>query len=305
MRLDGIHHITAITADAPGNVDFYVRVMGIRMVKKTVNFDLPDVYHLYYADEKGSPGSVLTFFEYPDVPPGRAGAGMIHRIVWRVGEEASLDFWAERLEREGHHVQRDTERLLSADPEGLGLELEIDDSHNDPLVADAPDIPAEHALRGFSGVRAFARTPDRSSSILETLGFDLASDHHPLIGPRRSAFYAIDRPPGGPGIQGAGSVHHIAWACEPKDQAAWRERAQDAGATVTPIIDRFYFKSIYFREPNGVLFEIATLGPGFAIDEPEGALGETLALPPQYEHLRAELEQGLTPVTNPRSRIGG
>ncbi len=159
MRLDGIHHITCITADAPGNVDFYARVLGLRLVKKTVNFDAPDIYHLYYGDERGAPGSILTFFEFPGAAPGRAGAGMIHRLRWRVGSEAALGFWAERLAREGVEVDPTTDaRTLSfRDPEGLGLELSVVDTDDQPLPALAEAIPAEHSLLGFDGVRAYGR----------------------------------------------------------------------------------------------------------------------------------------------------
>src|SRR6187200_455952 len=149
MKLEGIHHITAITADAPGNVDFYARVLGLRLVKKSVNQDDPTVYHLFYADEHGSAGSDLTFFEYPGAARGRAGAGIVHRIVWRVGADAALDFWTARLEREGVAVERTDGGLRFDDPEGLTHELVVDRSGDDPLIADHPEVPAEHALRGF------------------------------------------------------------------------------------------------------------------------------------------------------------
>ncbi len=157
MELDGIHHITCITADAPGNVDFYARLLGLRLVKKTVNFDAPDVYHLYYGDEQGAPGSILTFFEFPDAARGRAGAGMIHRLRWRVASREALEFWSERLEAEGVKVRHDSaaDAILFEDPEGLGLELAVVDSDDPPLRAHAEDIPAEHALLGFDGVRAY------------------------------------------------------------------------------------------------------------------------------------------------------
>src|SRR5215204_3456915 len=170
MKLEGIHHITAITGDAPGNVEFYVGVLGLRMVKKTVNQDDPTVYHLFYADEHGSPGSDLTFFEYPGAAPGRAGDGMVHRVVWRVAGEEALEFWAERLADRGVETQRDHGSLLFSDPEGLHHELLVADISDDPLVADHPEITAEHALQGFHAVRAYSSDPERSRRMLETLG---------------------------------------------------------------------------------------------------------------------------------------
>jgi glyoxalase family protein len=304
VQLHGIHHITAITADAPGNVDFYCRVLGLRMVKKTVNFDAPEVYHLYYADEEGTPGSVLTFFEFPGAAKGRPGPGMVHRIVWRVRDEQSLDFWEERLGSMEIEVNRTGAALHFSDPEGLGLEIVAGSEADDPLKAEAPDIPVEHALTGFQGVRAYSDPPDETRLFLsETLGFEEVEGVHVTSGRRRSA-YALDPAPPEMGVQGAGTVHHIAWATEPNEQQEWRLKVAGAGAHVTPIIDRTYFLSIYFREPGGVLFEIATLGPGFTVDEPLESLGESLTLPERYESLRSRLEASLTPVTNPRTGAG-
>ena len=292
MKLEGIHHVTCITADAPGNVDFYAGVLGLRLVKKTVNQDDPTVYHLFYADERGSAGSDITFFEYPDSPRGRAGAGMVHRIAFRVASNDSLDFWQERVGGE-----RNDGSLVVEDPESLALELVIDDSGEEPLSAKHPEIPEEHALRGFAGVRAYASDPERSKSLLEgTLGFEPG---FVARGDHRSGFYVYDAHEGR-GIQGAGTVHHVAWASTQEEHEAWRAAVEQAGARPTPIIDRFYFKSIYFREPSGVLFEIATLGPGFTVDEPAEHLGERLSLPPAFEHLREQVEPLLTPLPNPR-----
>src|SRR4051812_37105675 len=162
MKIEGIHHVTCITGDAPGNVDFYVRVLGLRMVKKTVNQDDPTVYHLFYADEAGSPGADLTFFEYPGASPGRAGVGMVHRITWRIRNQQALEFWEERLAREEISPQRGDGTLLFADPEGLALELRIAETSDEPLVADHPEIPASMALQGFDSVRAYAHDPERS-----------------------------------------------------------------------------------------------------------------------------------------------
>ena len=298
MRLEGIHHITAITGDAPRNVDFYTRVLGLRMVKKTVNQDDPTVYHLFYADERGSAGADLTFFEYPGAQPGRAGRGMVHRVVWRVGSEDALSFWAERLSGEGVAVDRpEGGRLRFRDPEDLEHELTVDASGDDPLIADHPEVPAEHALRGFDGVRAYAQDPEASRSLLErALEFSPGEDGWEARGDARGGTYAYDPPPEATGIQGAGTVHHVAWASVPDEQEAWREQVLRAGGRPTPVIDRFYFRSVYFREPSGVLFEIATIGPGFAVDEPQETLGQRLSLPPDYEHLRAQIEATVTPL---------
>ncbi len=299
MKLEGIHHITAITEDAQRNVDFYAGVLGLRLVKKTVNQDNPTVYHLFFADERGSAGSDLTFFEYPGVPRGRPGAGMVHRIIWRVASEDSLAFWAERLGANGVSSELLDGALCFSDPEGLDHELAVVDVADEPLIADHPEIPVELAFRGFHAVRAYSAAPAASRGLLEALEFETRGAGWEARGERRGGLYIYDEPPER-GLQGAGSVHHVAWASNMDEHAEWREKAIAAGADPTPVIDRFYFRSIYFREPSGVLFEIATLGPGFTVDEPLEHLGEKLSLPPDYEHLRAEVEPNLRPVINPR-----
>jgi len=303
MNLEGIHHITAITGDAPRNLDFYTRVLGLRLVKKTVNQDDPTVYHLFYADEQGSPGADLTFFEYPGARPGRTGAGMVHRIVSRVGSEEALGYWADRLGREGVAVVREAARVRFADPEGLTHELAVAETSDEPLVALHPEIPAELALQGFDGVRAYAADPERSRALLEqSLAFTPAGEGMwEARGEARGGLYAYDPPPTERGIPGAGTVHHVAWASRTEEQDAWRELVVRAGRQPTPVIDRFWFRSVYFREPSGVLFELATLGPGFSIDEDPAALGERLILPPAFEHLREKVEQVLTPLRSPRA----
>ena len=305
MELDGIHHITCITADAPGNVDFYARVLGLRLVKKTVNFDAPDVYHLYFGDERGAPGSILTFFEFPDAAPGRAGAGMIHRLIWRVASDDALAFWSERLAAEGIEVQHDQigRAIVFQDPEGLALEFAAVDSGDEPLRACAEDIPPEHALLGFEGVRAYGEAGDGQAEdrlLTEGMGFERTAPGLYILQGRRRATYTYDDPPAASGFQGAGTVHHIAWCDRDDEHAEWRERVAKFGQHPTPVIDRQYFLSIYFRVPSGVLFELATPSPGFAIDEDPAHLGEALRLPPQHEHLREQLEHTLTPLTNPR-----
>jgi glyoxalase family protein len=305
MKLEGIHHVTAITAEAQPNVDFYAGVLGLRLAKKTVNQDNPSVYHLFYADEAGDAGSDLTFFEYPGVARGRAGAGMVHRIVWRVGSTDALGFWADRLAAAGIESERVDGRpaLRFSDPEGLEHELLVSDVSDEPLIADHPEVPGELALQGFDAVCAYTQDPERSRELFEdALGFGRREERlWEARGDSRGGLYAFDEAPEEGGLQGAGTVHHVAWASTPEEHEAWRERVIQAGATPTPVIDRFYFRSIYFREPSGVLFEIATLGPGFTVDEPLESLGEKLSLPPFIEHLRDEIEPNLTPIRNPRT----
>ncbi len=306
IHLQGLHHITAITADAQQNIDFYVRVLGLRFVKQTVNFDSPDSYHLYYGDEAGTAGSIMTFFEFPGVQIGRPGAGMVHRIVWLVQSQDSLDFWAKRLQAEGVTVIDDAASLAFSDPEGIAIQLVYERRSDPPLRADAPDIPTEHALAGFEGVRAYAQDIEASHrALIDGLGFTPLADGagHRLTEGVRHALYHLDPAPEQEPIQGAGTIHHVAWAANDRALDEWRELATAAGMHPTDVIDRQYFRSIYFREPSGVLFEIATFLPGFAVDEPADRLGESLMLPPQHEHLREQLEQALTPLRNPHHQI--
>ena len=299
MNLEGVHHVTAITGDAARNVDFYVRVLGLRLVKKTVNQDDPTVYHLFYGDDEGSPGHDITFFEYPGAARGRAGDGMVHTVGFRVAGEDALGFWAERLAGEEVEVERaGSDALTFRDPEGLRLELRVEDVPDAPLRATAPDVPSEHALLGFAGVRAYAAEPARSASLLRAgLAFERAApDTWEARGAERGGYIAYDAPPPERGRPGAGTVHHVAWASSLEEHEEWRARVVREGAHPTPVIDRFYFRSIYFREPSGVLFELATMGPGFAVDEPAEHLGERLSLPPFLEDQRERIERVLTPL---------
>jgi glyoxalase family protein len=303
MRLEGIHHITAITGDAPLNVDFYTRVLGLRMAAKTVNQDDPSVYHLFYADELGRAGSDITFFEYPGAPRGRTGPGMVHTIVWRVGSPEAIDFWEQRLGDLDVATERDGDVLRFADPEGLGHELTVDASGDEPLSAEHPDVPAEFALQGFDAVRAYSFNPAATAAVLERL---LAAekdgdDAWELRGERRGGHYRLDPAPEQRGLQGAGTVHHVAFGTTVAEHPRWFERIQQAGVQSSPIIDRHYFHSIYFREPGGVLFEIADDGPGFTVDVPLEELGSKVILPPQLEPHRAEIEANLTPLPDPRA----
>jgi glyoxalase family protein len=276
--------------------------MGLRLVKKTVNQDNPSVYHLFYADEDGSAGADLTFFEYPGLSRGRAGAGMIHTIGLRVASEKALDFWAKRLTAAGLEPIREDNRVRFADPEGLGYELIAAPTTDKPLIAIHPEIPEELAIQGFAGVRAYPFKPEQSREFLtQTLGFKSEDGlSFESRGESRGSFYMYDEAPAARGLSGAGTVHHVAWASTKEDHVAWRDRVVEGGGDPTPVIERFYFRSIYFREPNGILFEIATLGPGFTADEPKEHLGERLSLPPAFEHLRAQIEPNLTPLPNPR-----
>jgi glyoxalase family protein len=297
MKLEGIHHVSSITGDAQANVDFYAGKLGLRLVKKTVNQDDPTVYHLFHGDDKGSPGLDLTFFEYPGARPGRAGQGMIHRIVLRVASEQALDFWERRLGT----GRRSSASLVFSDPEGLGLELRVVSTTDAPLTASHPEIPTEHAIQGFEEVRAYTAEAEASRELLEgALGFERDGGTSWLArGEKRRGRYVYDPAPAERGVPGAGTVHHVAWASLDDEQVAWRDRVIAGGAHPTPVIDRYWFRSVYFREPSGVLFEIATMGPGFAVDEDPEHLGERLVLPPKFEHLRTQLEATLTPIHMP------
>ncbi|MCP9490813.1 MAG: VOC family protein [Solirubrobacteraceae bacterium MAG38_C4-C5] len=305
MRLEGIHHITAITGDAPRNLDFYTRVLALRLAAKTVNQDDQSVYHLFYADERGQPGSELTFFEYPGAAAGRPGAGMVHRIVWRVGSPEAIDFWAARIADDGLPTERNQGRLLFADPEGLRHELVVTARDDEPLQAEHPDIPQAFALQGFEGVRAYSAEPDHSAPVLgQILGATRQDDAtYEVRGEQRGSFIAYDPPPadGERPRQGAGSVHHVAWGTTQAEHPKWHEHLTQAGVPNSGIIDRHYFHSIYFHEPSGVLFEIADDGPGFTVDVPLEELGTKVILPPQLERHRAEIEAKLTPLPDPRA----
>ena len=298
MKLNGIHHITAITGDAPRNVDFYTGTLGLRLTAKSVNQDDPTVYHLFYGDELAQPGADLTFFEYPRALPGRAGGGMAHAIVWRVGSDAALDFWAARL-----GVEREGATVRFADPEGLRHELVVDESADAPLVAVHPEIPAELALRGFEGVRAYSLRPASSARLLEELLGATTGDGErwELRGHDRGGWIALDEVPSEPGRPSAGVIHHVAWSTTDAEQGAWLARLNEAGVANSGIIDRHYFHSLYFREPGGVLYELATEEPGFTVDGPVEELGRRIILPPWLEPQRAAVEATLTPLPDPRA----
>ena len=301
MRLEGIHHVTAITGDAPGNVDFYVRVLGLRLVKKTVNQDDPTVYHLFYADEKGSAGSDITFFEYPGARRGRAGAGMVHRVVFRVSSEAALDFWEERLRAEDVSVSRSEGRLTFSDPEGMGLELAVVETSDEPLTAEHPEIPTEHRIQGFDSVRAYTQDPGASREFLEgALEFQGAAGRR-LRGagrePRRNLRLRPDRrarhrgrrhgASRGVGLH-AGGARGLATAGDRRGRLAdARHRPLLLQVDLLPRAER---RPVRDRDDRPRVH-----GRRAARD-----LGERLSLPPNFEHLREQVEPVLTPITNPR-----
>ena len=299
MEFTGLHHITMITGDAQENARYYGDLLGLRLVKKTVNFDQPQAYHLYFGDETGAPGSILTWFEFPGAARGRAGAGSIHTLQLAVADEAALDFWEQRLDE----TTREPGVLRFADYDGLKLELVVSDLGNAPLRAQPPRDPggardrrpARRArLRGLRRRRGRASSPSCSAS-------PRGRRRVPADGSERRFRFAYDAPPACNDQQGAGSVHHIAWASRDEDHLAWQERIANAGGYVTDVRDRDYFKSIYFRIPSGVLFEIATLSPGFAVDEDAGAPGRGAAgCRSSTSTCATQLEATLRPVNNPR-----
>jgi len=303
VKFEGIHHISAITGDAARNVDFYTRVLGLRLTAKSVNQDDPGVYHLFYGDEEATPGADLTFFEYPGAIPGRPGAGMVHRIVHRVGSQQALVFWAQRLDDAGVPSDLVDGSLRFSDPERLDHELVVDSSGDAPLVATHPEIPAELAIRGFEGVRAYSFDPDASAALLEGLmGASHADDRFELRGAKRGGWIAFDPAPAERGRQSAGTVHHIAWGTYDRDLTEWIERVSNAGIPNSGFVDRHYFHSLYVREPGGVLYELATQEPGFLVDGLSvEELGGRIILPPFLEDRRAEVEARLTPLPDPRA----
>ena len=300
MRLEGVHHVTAITGDVLKNVDFYTRVLGLRLVGKSVNQDDPSVYHVFFSDEHGRPGADITFFEYRGAARGRAGSGMVHRVLWRVTGEPALAFWEQRLADAGVATQRAEGSFRFADPEGLEHELVVAHVPDEPRIADHPEIPAEMALQGFHGVRAYGGRIERSAALLEdVMGANkVAESTWELRGNRRGGTIQLDTPPAERGIPGAGTVHHVAWGTSVAEHPKWVDELADHGVHSTPVVDRHFFKSIYFREPGGVLYEIADDGPGFGKDE---ELGRQIVLPPWYESHRARIESMLSPIPDPRA----
>lgn len=304
-EIRGIHHVTAMAADANANNAFYTRTLGLRRVKKTVNFDAPDVYHLYYGDEGGTPGTIMTYFPFPRIGQGRPGTGEVGTTLFSV-PESSLDFWRSRLR--GADVEEDEafgeKRLRFAGPDGDGLAL-VERPEDDRVAWTEGGVGADAAIRGFRGAVLRLAEADPTAELLKTMGYEErgregAVRRFAVAGGNGADVIDIETRPDMPrAVQGAGSVHHIAFSVENRDrQAEVRRMLVEAGMSVTPVIDRDYFYAIYFRTPGGVLFEVATAEPGFDRDEPREHLGEALKLPKQHEHLRAMLERTLVPIAD-------
>jgi glyoxalase family protein len=305
----GIHHVTAIAGDPQRNLDFYTQVLGLRLVKMTVNFDDPETYHLYFGDAEGSPGTLLTFFPWSGAEAGREGAGQASAVALAI-REASLGFWIDRLEAEGLHVDRVGGRFHESvvelhDPDGLRLELVTDSMPRRGHAWEGSPVPPRHAILALDSVTLTEASVEQTAELLVgVLGFSLAGregDRYRFVagagGPKVDV---VPDPYAGRGRISVGSVHHVAWrAPSDTEQRDWRARLRDAGLHVTPIAERKYFRSIYFREPGGVLFEIATDGPGFAVDESREELGSRLVLPPWLEAQRAEIERVLPALELP------
>lgn len=312
ITIGGLHHLTAVTGNVSGNLRFYRQVLGLRLVKRTVNQDDVSAYHLFYGDTQGSPGTEVTFFDWPHAGPNRPGAGEVATVSLRVNGHETLEWWAQRFAEQGvaHNglQQRAGVSFLPfTDPEGQRLEL-VDDGGAAGVPGGTPwdesAVPAQYAVRGLSSVTLHVRDLSPTEQVLtDVLGFRRADDQEGVC--------VLESGPGGPGTQvriarpaeqapartGIGGVHHVAFrAANDVEHEQWQQRISAAGLAVTPVIDRFYFRSIYFREPGGVLFEIATDGPGFATDEDPAHLGEHLALPPFLEPHRAKIEAGLRPI---------
>jgi glyoxalase family protein len=301
MKVDGIHHVTAITADIDTNLEFYGRLLGLRLVWQGVNADDPEMRHIAYGDERGRPGSLVTFFDMPGVIRGRPGAGMVHRLRFRVASGEALDFWELGLARAGVPSERHSDRLAFSNPEGLGLELVIDDCDDEPLVADAPNVDQRVAIRGIDAVHAYSADSASSARVFgEVLGMTPEGGSRWLAwGERRHGVMVFDAAPAKQGIMGAGTVHHVAFTIRDGEQDAWRSHVAAAGLRPTPVLDRKMFKSVYFREPSGVLLEVATDQPGFVFEPPD-YLGESLVLIGDLEHRRPELERRFPLLVSPR-----
>ncbi|MGH9247566.1 MAG: ring-cleaving dioxygenase [Acidimicrobiales bacterium] len=307
----GIHHVTAVAADPQRNIDFYHEVLGLRLVKTTVNFDWPETYHLYYGDEVGHPGTILTFFPWPDRPPGRRGAGQATTTAFSI-PEAAVGWWEERLASKGVAAVRpatrlDEEALSFEDPDGLLIEL-VAHTGTDPRPPwESGPIAADHAIRGLHSMTMTEAGPEPTVDLLTgTLGFRLVAEEGDRLrfevgeGGPGAQLDVVSDPGADRGEVNVGTVHHVAWrAPDDETQVAWRQQIVERGLDVTPVIDRQYFRSIYFREPGGVLLEIATDAPGFLIDEPVGDLGCHLKLPPWLEPRRDELAAALPPLEPP------
>jgi glyoxalase family protein len=319
--IKGLHHVTAVTRDAQVNVDFYRNVLGQRLVKRTVNFDSPDSYHFYFADEIGTPGSVLTFFAWPRMRPGVRGNGETAALAYNIST-SSIGFWRDHLDSKGINVQPVEQRfgmevLPFDDPDGMRIELVLSDAPAAVQYWETGPIPQAHALNGFHSVTLWLEEIEPTADLLiSQMGYTLAGEEgnrHRFIGGRDSLAQTLDilhrpvQPEDIPdeAVFGAGSIHHIAFRVPTdEEQLGYKSALRAAGYGVTPVRDRSYFHSIYYREPGGVLFEIATEGPGFAIDESVESLGESLKLPEWFEPTRSAIEESLQPINlNPIEKV--
>ena len=308
MKLHGIHHITAIASDPQRNVDFYTQILGLRFAKRTVNFDDPSTYHLYFGDRTGRPGTAITFFAWPGARRGSRGTGQVIAASFAI-PSGSLDFWKSRFEE--HHIfseqlpsRFEASAIRLTDPDGLPLELIEAEQLDDIDLKYESEAPNKFAIHGFHAPTLEVQQAKPTKELLKNLGFELIAEEKAR---RRFSLNSkstsaqvdlIERADGQFGVNSAGTVHHIAFRCaDEREQLRWRKQLIALDLNVTPVIDRFYFHSIYFREPGGILFEIATEGPGFTVDESVEHLGENLKLPPQYEEHRAEIERVLPPIT--------
>ena len=314
IRFAGLHHVTAIAGAPQENVNFYAGILGLRLVKRTVNFDNPKSYHLYYGDATGNPGTIMTFFSWPGAPRGRIGTGQVSATSFSVPEE-SLGYWTERLVEHGVRFAKPERRfeetvLAFEDHDGLAVEIVARPRVEGGEVWAESPVPARHAIRGIPGVTLSEQSGEVTENILtRLLGFEKVDEEdgrtrYLSAGSGGSFADVLALPEGAPGETAVGTTHHVAWRAPDDDtEAAWREEIEARGLYVTPILDRNYFHSIYFREPGGVLFEIATDPPGFAVDEDSDHLGESLKLPPWLEPRREEIEQALPPIQLPGHRI--
>ncbi len=314
LSITGLHHVTAIATDPQRNLDFYVGLLGLRLVKRTVNFDDPGSYHFYFGDARGTPGTILTFFPWPGARRGMHGTGQIEATAFSISPN-SMDYWLDRLKEQHAAAERTATRfgeevIRFTDPDGLLLELIASSSAEVAEPWQQSPIPLEHSIRGFHSVSSALEGYERTAKLLtESFGYRLveqAGNRFRFAAPSiTGAGRTIDllcMPEGHPGHVAAGSVHHIAFrARDDEEQHAWREHLITLGYNVSPVMDRTYFHSIYFREPGGVLFEIATDPPGFTLDENLDELGENLRVPPWLEDARTEIEKILPPITVPKN----
>jgi glyoxalase family protein len=311
-KIAGLHHITAIASDPQRNLDFYIGLLRLRLVKRTVNFDDPGTYHFYFGDARGTPGTILTFFPWPGARRGHRGVGQIEATAFAISPE-SVGYWLDRFRQQHVTAEKTSARfgeevIRFTDPDGLLLELIASDSSGKIESWIDSIVPVEHSLRGFHGVSAALEGYERTAKLLtESFGYRLVEEsgnRFRFVAPSESGPGRIAdllcMPDGRAGNVAAGSVHHIAFRAKDDDeQLQWREHLVEAGYNVTPVIDRTYFHSIYFREPGGILFEIATEPPGFTLDETPDELGSKLRLPPWMEPARSEIEQVLPPIKLP------